>query len=479
MGLLASFWKWLTTAAKSKTDKGHPDLYPLDVDKLARELNLVDEAKRLGLAGVPSSDAMVLTGPEAAVVQRVEKARQAYVDWAVRRLGILSHDLAKKIVTKSVNRALQADKEFEREASGLLTEQESSLPILRETAIKGQNELEAFRLEHGLTREADFPSPGKLFFLKGAVVVMGIVEAAANAVFFAEGDRLGLTGGFVHAAVYAAGNVAVAYWLGKHGVRQLHHKSAIWRSVGAASLCLALVGMFVIGLSIAHVRDALSAGLLDAQSVALQTLIESPFGLSGTKSIGLFGISIGFALASLFDGLATDDRYPGYGKMSRRAKVFRQQYDEELDELRTEMGELKDKHLAALDQEVQKCQSAIALVESFIDGKAAAELRLDSALRDVDNSMDALLKLFRTENQVHRGGSPIPGYFEKKPELEPLKLPNFNTDDDRVSLLEQQGLVKRLLNEEQALRTRIQEAFNAKIDPLEPLDTQFTDKEQR
>ena len=48
MGLIARFWNWLTASAIAQPRKGHPDLYPIDIDKLAKELNLVVEAKRLG-----------------------------------------------------------------------------------------------------------------------------------------------------------------------------------------------------------------------------------------------------------------------------------------------------------------------------------------------------------------------------------------------------------------------------------------------
>jgi hypothetical protein len=478
MGLMARFWQWLTSAGAKKSEKGHPDLYPLDVEKLARELNLNEEAKRLGLAGVPSSDAKVLTAPETAVVQRVEKARQDYVDWAVRRFAILSYDLAKKNVIKSVNRALQADKEFELEAGRMLAEQERSLPILKDSAVTAQRDLAAFRIEHGLQRTAEFPPQGKRFFLKAVLLMMVIAEAVANTVYFAEGDSFGLIGGFVHAGTYAAGNVAWAYLFGKYGIRYLWSKKTIWRVVGVFSVLAAIAGMLAIGLTIAHVRDALSAGVPDAQSAALKTLIESPFRFNGAKSLSLLGISLGFALLALFDGLATDDKYPGYGKVSEAYIRAQKNYDEELDDLNARMAEMKDEYIATLDQEVEKCQSAVALLESLIADKKATAQRLERALQNAANSMDALLSRFRTENEVHRKGLALPGYFQQNPELRPLKLPDFDTRADDESLLEQKRLVKRLLEEETSIRKRIQEAFIAKLDPLRTLSTQIQEMEQ-
>jgi hypothetical protein len=144
MGLAERFWNWLTASTSGAPRKGHPDLYPLDVPKLTKELRLVEEGKRLGEAGLPAQDAKTLSGPEAAIVQRVEKARQDYVDWAVLRLNVLSQDLGKRNVTQAVNRARQADKEFERKASAALSEQEGLLRSLGDTAKRLKGELDEF-----------------------------------------------------------------------------------------------------------------------------------------------------------------------------------------------------------------------------------------------------------------------------------------------------------------------------------------------
>ena len=103
MGLLGRFWSWLTASTSGSLDKGHPDLKPLDVNQLAKDLGLAEEGKRLGEAGLPAPDAKVLSGPEAAAVQRVEKARQDYVDWAVLRFSVLSRDIGKRNVASVSN----------------------------------------------------------------------------------------------------------------------------------------------------------------------------------------------------------------------------------------------------------------------------------------------------------------------------------------------------------------------------------------
>ena len=119
MSILQRLWVWLTHARQRTVGKAHPDLNPYDVKKLVDELNLKAEAHRLGEAGVPSPDASRPGGAEAEAIQRVDRVRQDYVDWAAVRLSVLNEQLEKTDVTQIVNRARQADQEFERKASSV------------------------------------------------------------------------------------------------------------------------------------------------------------------------------------------------------------------------------------------------------------------------------------------------------------------------------------------------------------------------
>ena len=92
MQFLRRLWTWLTSPPSRNGGKGHPDIYPIDVEKLAKELKLDENAHRLGEAGLPAVDAKDISGPEAAALQRVEKARQDYINWAEMRLGVLREE---------------------------------------------------------------------------------------------------------------------------------------------------------------------------------------------------------------------------------------------------------------------------------------------------------------------------------------------------------------------------------------------------
>lgn len=477
MGLLGRLWNWLTSSGSVRTRKGHPDLYPIDVDRLAKELRLTEEATRLGEAGLPAADAAVITGPEAAIVQRVEKARQDYVDWAALRLNILNSDLARRNITKGVNRARQADQEFERKASALLTEQDAVVRGLGEIARKRKAELDAFRTEHGLTREAHFPTGARTYLLYALLVALIAAEGVLNASFFAQGLDTGLLGGFMQAGIMAGINVVIAFLMGKFAIRYVNHRRTIAKTLGLLALLASFAVMICTGLGTAHYRDSLVGDISNPSRAALEAFVAYPFHLNDFFSWALFAISLVFGIASLFDGLFSDDLYPGYGGISRRTQEAIDDHEAELNTLRTDLEELKNEELKGLDAALEKAQVDVAIVESLILDKRTASSRLATALEDANNSLDALIKKFRTENEIHRGISVRPAYFDTRPAPRPIQLPDFSAAADDTALHEQRDLVKMLLAEEQEIRARIQAAFNQQFDRLKPLDTHFPSKE--
>ena len=473
MKMLERLWNWLTSSGRRIPRKAHPDLYPIDIERIAKDLQLFEQAKRLGEAGLPAPHSTVISGPEAAVVQRVEKARQDYVDWGALRLNVLHTDLSRRDITKEVNKARQADEEFERKASALLTEQDALVRGLAETARKRKSELDAFRAEHKLLREADFPTGTKSYLHYSVLLVLVAFEALLNARFFAQGLDSGLLGGFTEAGIMAAINVSIAFFMGKFAVPYVNHCRIFQKMLGMLALMVAFTIMGCVGMGIAHYRDNLTAEVANPAKAALDSFLLHPFQLKDFFSWSLLTISLVFGILSLFDGLFSDDRYPGYGAISRRTQTAVDDHEAELDMLRTALEDLKNEELLGLDSALKRAQADVAIFESLIHDKQMAGSRLTTALLDADNSLDALLKKFRTENELHRNGTPRPAYFDSQPDLRPIQPPNFDTVSENAGLQEQRTMVSILLAEEQDIRARIQAAFTQQFDRLKPLDSHF------
>lgn len=478
MWLFERLKRWATSSNKSAPIPRHPDLHRINVAKLSEELKLKEQARRLGAGGVPAADAQSLSGPEAVVVQKVEAYRQGYFDWAVARLNLLSQDLGKLRVTSDVNRALNADHEFRRLAETTLSERDGDLRALANSAQNAQAELDRFRATHRLDREARWPSKTKSFMMYSVVAVVIALEGFLNAGFFSHGLDSGLIGGFLMAIASAAVNVFLAFLMGKFFIRYVHHRILVIKALGILAALFALAFIATVGFGIAHFRDALMSEAAEPAKAAYEALRSGAFP-HDIMSWGLFALSCVFGLIALFDGYVTDDPYPGYGRISRSTQEVVEDYNAELDHLRSELEDLKQEELDRLDKALKDAQATIAVYESRIEDKDAASLRLQTALQDADNSMAALLSEFRTENELHRNGLARPQYFDQKPTLRELPFPDFSTAADREVLSEHKSLVQQLLDEVQNIRARIQEAFNHQYDLLKPLETHYQVPEVR
>lgn len=478
MGFFSWFKEWATRSNRRTVAPRNPDFHPIDVKKLALELRLRDEAKRLGEGGIPASDAKALTAPEAAVLQKVETYRQGYLDWAVDRMKLLTEDLGKLNITPALNHALHAHNEFERKASTLLSEKNQDLRAMSSSAQAARVELETFRRDHGLARDAHWPSGAGQFLAYSIVLFLVAIEGLLNAGFFAQGLDSGWVGGLTYAGSFALANVGLAFILGRWLVCYVNHRGVLQKTIGVLGTLCTLCLIALVGFGIAHFRDAMTAEAADPARAAFEALLANLIGLRDIMSWVLLILSVTFGVIALIDGYKIDDPYPGYGEVTRRTRIVMDDYEAELEEMRQQLEELKDEELADLKKAVEDSQSGLAVYRSRIDEKEAAELRLKTALQDADSSILALLTEFRNENELHRKGLARPKYFDARPNLKELPFPDFSTAGDHLRLEEQATLAQRLMSEVETIRASIQKAFNNQYDLLKPLDAQYVNAKE-
>ncbi len=460
----------LSSARRKLSQLNQSPLYRIDIEQIANELDLENEAKKLAASGLPAPEQTALSAPEAKVVQRVEKARHDFVEWASHEASNLNEGLAKRDITVLVNEALAADRAFERQAASVLTRHESMLHELEEHATVRQRELEDFRARNQLARPPTYPE-GSATFARYAVLLSLIVfEGAANAYFFSQGLESGLIGGFLAAGLFAAVNLVTAFVLGKFAVPLAFHNHTAIKISGFAAAAFAVVCMLAVGLTIGHFRDALLADSAEPARAAWVALQASPFGLRDVMSWLLFAVSVLFAVFALFDGLSSDDVYPGYGRVARRARQTRDDYLGELHGIRNELETIKEAELGGLEAALQKARARVTESSGVLREKNWARTRMETAMLDAENCVDALLKLFRDTNEMHRGRLARPQYFDTRPELRQLALPDFGTVDDRARLAEQERLVAHFLAEVDGVRASIEASFTAHTERLKPTD---------
>jgi hypothetical protein len=472
MYFLNHFFQWLRVRPRGVDRYGDPGIYAIDTDRIAEEIGLEEEARRLGMADLPAADDKALTGVESLIVRRVEKARQDYLSWGADQLKFLNQEIERRDITPLLNKAGQLDKEFERKASSLLAEKEQVLGELAAGAGHAEAELQDFKARHRLFRQAGYPDRAGTFFRFSLLVLLVVVEGALNAVFFAKGISTGLVGGFVYAGCFAFGNVVFAYLWGRWVLPNFNHRNPARKLLGILAAPAALATALAVGLLIAHFRDALTVDLEDAPRAALESLRQNPLGLQEVHSWILFGVSLLFALIALGDSYGLDDPYPGYGAADRRRNQAFDDYLLELEDVRKELQDLKDESLAELDRALAESRTALHALHQTIEHKQAVETRLRNAVADVDNCLDTLLRSFRDSNKLHRK-SPSPAYFSERPGLAELRWPDFALERDRRKYAEQAALMAGFVERIEAMRGNIQSSFVRHRDGLKPLDAHF------
>lgn len=469
--LLSRLWGWLTSSSKRTSKSKNPDLYALSDIEIAEELGLRKEAARLGEAGLPAPNETQLSGVEAQIVHRIERARLDYVDWANIRIQILSDDISRLDAQPLINRARQADEEFSRTASALLDERETHIRSLARAAEQRDIELTEFKQRNRLNRDAHCPTGTGLFFRFALLLLLIFVEGIANAFFFAQGIATGLIGGFLTATSLAFLNVTAAFLQGRYTVPFLLHSHPVLKLFGVVACIVASCLLLTIGLGISHFREALSVDAENAAQLAVATLKVSPFALQDVMSWVLLGVSFLFAIIALFDGLFLTDTYPFYGSKTKRYIKAKFEFEEELGDLRQELNDLKEFFLKQLNDDIVQIQRILTQRESLIQTKDGSRARLATALQDAEHCMRSLLALFRQENQLHRKGLPPPPSFASLPDLKRLPTPDFDVAADRRSLESQQRAADELTSRLETIRASIQTAFNREFDKLKPLGT--------
>jgi hypothetical protein len=472
MYFLNQLYRWLVVRPTAPERYGDPGVDAIDTQKIAEDIGLEAEARRLGSANLPAAEDTELTGIETRIVRLVEKARQDFLAWGADQLKLLNQEIERRDITTLVNKAAQADKEFERKANSLLSEKEQILTELSSGLAAADAELERFRDYHSLARQAVYPDRAETFFRFSLLGLLVVVEGALNAVFFAKGVSSGLVGGFVYAGCFAFGNVMFAYVWGHWVLPNLNHRHPLRKLLGFLAVPGALGTALAVALLIAHFRDALSAGLAEAPKVALESLWQHPLVLQEVQSWVLFGVSFSFAVIALVDSYGMDDPYPGYGAVARRRDRLFDGYLLELETVRRQLQELKDGALAELERSLGEAKAVVHALHDTIEHKVAVGMRLRNSLADVDNCLDTLLRSFRDTNKLHRQ-TPPPVYFSERPRLTDLRRPDFSVDQARRKYADQYILLSEFVDRLEGMRGNIQSSFVRHRDGLKPLDAQF------
>jgi len=461
MKLITKLFHKLSSLTRSLFPKR--DEIALSVNSIVKRFNLLQEAKKLGLLGLPPFHSKELSSVELEVVRYIESERERIkqsiigdierIDRAIAETKTHEHDLKTGLLTT----------DFEREALVILNKQSTWLNKLATSAKNKLDELSTFKNTHQLKREANYPDGATLFFRYALLLLLVSFEGVFNATFFAEGLSTGLLGGFFYAVTLASINVFTAFILGKTAVRWCFHIQPTLKAVGFTALITTLALTVFNALAISHLRNAILQESASPTKDALQSLLTHPAGFNDLMAWVLFFVTIGFGIAAMIDGLFVDDLYPGYGNISRRAKSAVEEFEEEFEEVHEELEEIKQESMNALDAEIFKANQMLLRFAQQLEDKKAIYKSWTQKLNDSEVVLYATLRAFRSENAKHRNDALLPAYFDTLPTLRELSIPQTNVHSFEIEMQKMHANVKQIETSLPSRKAHIHELFDAHI----------------
>jgi hypothetical protein len=143
------------------------------------------------------------------------------------------------------------------------------------------------------------------------------------------------------------------------------------------------------------------------------------------------------------------------------------------------MESAKSEALTRIENNIVEARRLIAEAESVLREKKWMRTQLEAALLDSENCLTTLLGMFRDANRSARDSAAVPAYFDTRPALQKLALPDFRIDDDRAKLEHQQRLADEMLAQADTIRANIEAAFSAHADELRPEERRLAPRSPR
>lgn len=426
--------KALFEGVKRKTEPGAADsvvpgfLRPIDTGKIAHRLKLAERGLQRGSQGLPAPEERLLDSVEQSIVQ------WAVSEWAWHREQLLTElrSYAERLSSFSIHAKLarltltanNARTQFinaQRQAG-------SELGALKQAYLDARDELQGFRARYKLNRPARHPS--RRFTTWGLLIFLIGIESLLNGVFFAKGSQFGLIGGVTTAVGISAFNIVAAFLVGLWPARLVNHRNYFFKLVGLIFVLAGVAGLILLHAFAAHFREATALlGEEGAINRAIDTLENAPFTITDPNSAYLFGLGILCATLAYLKGYRSDDPFPRYGAVSRRADRARHDYNDEHLELFGELEELKENTVAELKTSIDEIPLYANEVErlrgarkSRLEEYQAYEIALEAAVNE-------LLSVYRDANRSARKNLPVPGHFSQAWKLERSFLEGIDIAD--------------------------------------------------
>jgi hypothetical protein len=388
-------------------------------EALIRRLDVRRRARADAAIGRPPPDQQALCDAERDIAGYAETERRRLNDRRATVRGDAERAMRAALpVAEDIGAPLAQARLALAQAEGRLAHDYAAA---RAQAARADADLAAFRAEHGLRRDAQFPDSTLL--QAGLLLAAAVFESLFSAALFAETEERGLLGGAIIAIGLSGANVALGFLGGYLVLRYLQHRSRLMKALGGAGFALSALLALILNLFAALWRQSIlaptefaapSAGGLGAR---IGEFFATSLTLTSPQAVVLLMLGGGvwvFAALKGYGGF--DDPYPEFGAMARAARDTAETQSALRDEAGDALAAPIEAASADIDAAIAAQAGPCARLAAIYDGAAAELVRIDAEERRIEEAARAAIDLYRAENTAARSGPP-PAYFAQSPTL--------------------------------------------------------------
>lgn len=387
---------------------------PLDIDQVAREINLEERAAEAGKLGQPSSDSTGADLAELDVLSAIERRARKDSDDYRSQLELYEGRIRRALITADQRARIEAAGQTALADFKAQTQDDlNHLHVLR-TEVEGrEEEFQAFRQKHRLERlptiVTDRAKLARYLFL-GILVVF---ESVLNGMFFAEGSETGLIGGVTQALVLSLLNVGGAVGYAVYGLPLLYHRQLRYKLAGVAATVSYVLFVLLLNLVIAHFRDLFVSGIGQVKAADIeQRLAAAPLTFTDAKSWLLGMLGLGLSLTAVIDASGLEDTYPGYGAVGRRREAAIARYAEARSRCFEGLQGLRNVAIEDMGQVIEMMRSSQYDLQLAVEGRTRLFQNYRADLDHLATAHEHLLRRYREAN-VRTRTIAAPTYFVK------------------------------------------------------------------
>ncbi len=406
-------------------------------EEISKQLDIVNKARSDALQGIPPRDGTELSSTEKDILSYFVNT---IIGDSLKESGTYLHE------QRDARNKLHMDQvltKIETTPDDLLAEldkrkdqQKNMLVNAKVAALQAESDYRLFRAENQLDRMPNYPESMILHWAVIAVIV--VCETVLNSFFLAQGQELGLVGGFISALIITFANVGMALIVGNWGIPQLFHVQPKRKVIGWAVGTFYLFYLFALSLLVGHYRTELQSDPWAAAQRAIQSFRENPFELNDFNGWILVLISAIVGMIAMIKFFTADDPYPGYGEKDRKMKKKQRDYDQLKIQFSENLLQCVREFEEKLDSYRTDASHTITQYKASLKNSENAVNEYGSYIERVQVLYGSVINIYQRANVTVRAID-APTYFHRDEVLPSshIKMPDtYAYDEDKARLPE-------------------------------------------